>query len=80
MGGHCGGGEGPVGAAKGQGCFDHSIVHRTAPARNHPVQNISSAEVGKPELDDRFGISDIDLMLSQQLSYIKKGPQVKKYK
>ena len=33
-----------------------------------------------PELDDRFGISDIDLMLSQQLSYIKKGSQVKKYK
>lgn len=33
-----------------------------------------------PELDDHFGISDIDLMLSQQLIYIKKGPQVKKYK
>ena len=46
-GGHCGGGEGPVGAAKGQGRFDHSIVHRTAPATNHLVQNISSAEVGK---------------------------------
>lgn len=33
-----------------------------------------------PKLDDHFGISHINLMLSQQLSYIKKGPQVKKYK
>lgn len=47
---------------------------QTAPSR------LSSARLKSPKLDDHFGISHINLMLSQQLSYIKKGPQVKKYK
>lgn len=72
-------GEGPAGIAEGHGCFDHCTVHRAAPRANCPVQT-SSARLKSPKLDDHFGISHINLMLSQQLSYIKKGPQVKKYK
>ena len=75
----CHGGERPVGITKGRGCSDHCTVHRAAPTADCPIQTIGP-RLQNPKLDDRFRISNIDLMLSQQLSYIKKGLQVKKYK
>ena len=75
----CLGGEGPVGIAKGRGCADHCTVHRAAPTADCPIQTVGP-RLQSPNLGDRFRISSINLMLSQQLSYIKKGLQVKKHK
>lgn len=69
---------GRVQIAEGRECFDHCTVHRAAPKSNCPVPDHSSARLKSPKLDDHFGIHlSINLMLSQQLSYIKKRTSVK---